>query len=237
MDIGQGVEQRRDFTHKDLPAVQPVRFPAESGLLLLLPGKRPHHPDAQQVFPGAEQHPVQLLLHAAVQRHAGEQNGEDHRQQHRDGDGEGGSGPEVDGKGHDHGAQHHKGGAQKQAQEHVESVLHLVDVIGHPVDQRRGADGVDLPIREGVDVGKQIAAQRHTHADGGLGREILGGERKGKPDDAQQDEQRAHFPEIGAVALDDAHIDHGATTSGTNSSKVASSILNSGARMVMKGWA
>ena len=74
-----------------------------------------------------------------------------------------------------------KGERKKQPQEHIHAVLHLVHIVGHPVNEGGGADGVDFPVGQGVDMGEQIAAHGHAGADGGFSGKILGSQEKPKP--------------------------------------------------------
>ena len=56
-------------------------------------------------------------------------------------------GPGVHGERHDHGADHHERAAQEQAQEEVQSALHLIDVAGHAGDEGAGAHAVSISVK------------------------------------------------------------------------------------------
>ena len=57
-------------------------------------------------------------------------------------------------------------------------------------------------------MGKQVTAHGHAGADSGFGRKVLGGQGKREAHDTQEDEERPHLPEIGAVVPGNPHIDH-----------------------------
>ena len=52
----------------------------------------------------------------------------------------------INGKRHNHGAQNDKRAAKQQPESHVQSVLHLIDIIGQSCDQGGGSKTVKLRI-------------------------------------------------------------------------------------------
>ena len=157
-----------------------------------LPAKGPDDPHAGEVLPGGAQHLVQARLHLLVPGHGPQHHAEHHHRQQGDGHHEHQRRGHVDGKGHHHGAEYHKGGAQQQPQGQVQAVLHLVDVAGHAGDKGGGAHGVHLGVAQGLDVGEQVVPQLGGNAHRGLGREELGGDGAHQAHHAQAGHHQAH---------------------------------------------
>ena len=142
--IGQRIHQRRKMADVQLhPGQQGVGVLKAVDLALLLI-KGAHHAHAGQVLAGQAQHPVQPGLHGLIQRPGDHHHAEHHHAEQRDGDDKDHCRPGVDRKGHDHGAQHHKGAAQEQAQKQVEPALHLIDIAGHAGNEGAGAQCIHL---------------------------------------------------------------------------------------------
>ena len=155
---GNGVGQAGDAAHRLLQAVQGLHRSGKAAALRVLPAKGPDDPHASEVFPGNAGHAVQLRLRLFIKRHGERHNTEHHQAQKRNGRREDQRGLPVNGKGHYHGAEHHKGAAQQQAQGHVDAVLHLVHVAGHAGDEGGRADLVLRREIQRLDVGKQGVA-------------------------------------------------------------------------------
>ena len=153
-DIRQRIEKRRNAPDERLRTVQPPGIAGERGDLPVLLQKRAQHAHAREVFAHAVGHAVQPLLHAAVERDAGEHHAEHHGKQRRDRTHKNKRQPRVHRKRHDHRAEHHERRAQQQPQREVESRLHLVHIARHAREQRRGTQPVKIRIAERADVGE-----------------------------------------------------------------------------------
>ena len=95
----------------------------------------------------------------------------------------------MNGEYHNHSTKDNKRRTQKQPQEHIDAVLHLINITGHTGDERCCADGIQLRKAEGLDMGQQVTAQSGGRADGCLGREELSRKAAGK---AQNRHQQHH---------------------------------------------
>ena len=94
--------------------------------LLLTEG--PQDPNACQILPGGRGNAVQLSLDPAVHGHGDQHNAKHDQTQHRNHAGKYRRCLYIDGKGHDHGTKHHKGGPEQQPQCQIHTVLNLVDI-------------------------------------------------------------------------------------------------------------
>ena len=156
-----------------------------------------------------DKHPVQLALDLAV---AGQREAHDARhrkRKQRDQRQEDQRGPGVHGEGHHHRAQHHEGRAQKQAQRHVHARLHLVHVGGHAVDERSGAQGIQLGVGQPLDVPKERAFELRGKPHRRLGGKKLRGDGADKAQQPQPHQSKAHAQHVARVARLDAVVDDG----------------------------
>ena len=108
----------------------------------------------------------------------------------------------MDGEHHDHGAKDNKRRAQEQPQEHIDSVLHLVDIRAHTGDEGGSANGIQLRKAEGLDMGKQIPPQTGGRPDGSLSGKKLGGK-------ATRKAQNCHEKHQGKIRPNDPLISRG----------------------------
>ena len=206
-DIGQRAHQGGDVAHMELHPGQQVvgRLKAVDLALLLIKGA--DHAHTGQVLAGQAQHTVQPGLGRFVQRVGDDHDPEHHHAQQRDGDHKDPGGPHIHGERHDHGTNHHERAAQEQAQEEVQTALHLIDVTGHAGDEGAGAHGIHLGKAKPLDVLKQSMAQGGGIAHRRLGREILGRQAAGKAHNGQQQQDAAPHKDIVEIMCCNAHVD------------------------------
>ena len=114
----------------------------------------------------------------------------------------------IYGKCHDHGAKYHKWGTKQQAQGHINAVLHLVDVTGHPCDQRRGSYGIDLRIRQSPNMGKQVIPQCSGCSRGCLGCKILGCQGTGQSNSCKEQKKTSHAHHIRYTSVCNTYVYH-----------------------------
>ena len=144
--IGQRVHQSGDTPCLCLDRLQPVIGLHKVCQLIGLACKGTHHAGAHIVFAGQERNAVQMVLGIAVDGHRGAHNSPDDQRDHRRYNQKQHRQPRADGKRHCQRTQHDKRGAQQKAQCQVDAVLHLIDITGHPGDQRRRTDTVQLAV-------------------------------------------------------------------------------------------
>ena len=77
----------------------------------------------------------------------------------------------------------------------------MVHIIGQAGNQGRRAELIHLGVGEGIDVAKQLVPQLRAESLGGDGGEILTHQRRAQAHHAQQKQQSAHSPDIGAVVV------------------------------------
>ena len=147
-------------------------------------------------------------MYGPVKGHTHQHDPKYHHAEHRDRHHKDHGGPDIYCESHDHCPKHHKGGTQQQAQGHIDSVLYLIDIAGHPGDHGGGAYGIDLPIGQTAYMGKQVVPQGCGHAGGGFCGKILGGQGTGQPNQSQQKKESAHLKNIGIIMVLDPHIHH-----------------------------
>ena len=179
--------------------------------LLLFLTECADHADTVEVFPGGSRHVIQSALYLLVQRNATQHDGEYNDGQNRNGDHEDQSNVAIYRKGHDGGTEHDDRGAQKQAQDHVDPRLNLIDVAGHAGHQGGGSDLVGLGVGEGLNMYEQIVSQLGGTAYGRLGRKILRGHRAGQSHHGQQHQHGCHaeYEQLVAAPVDAAVNDGG----------------------------
>ena len=132
--VGERAQRPGDIAHVHLLAAEVAGRLVHAGDLVCLAAEGAYHADALEVLRCTQQDVVQAALHGAVQpgrdaHHQGDHGEDDH-------DGQRVDQPlgTVDGKDEHERAAHHKGGAQDEAEEHVDAVLHLLCVVGHARD-------------------------------------------------------------------------------------------------------
>ena len=135
---GNGVKKRRNPSGKNLDPVQLFCFLLEFPDLALLLIEGPEDPHAGEVLPGGRGHILQPGLHPSVQGHGHKHNSKDNHTQQRNHPGKHQSGLKINGKGHNHGTEHHKGRPEQQPQGQVHAILHLVNIGSHPGNEGTG---------------------------------------------------------------------------------------------------
>ena len=144
--VGHRVHQGGNPSCGQLLAGHVLRFFLKGRNLRVLLAESPQHPNARQILPGRGGHAVKGRLHPPVHGHGDQHNAENDDAQHRNDPGEHQRRLKIDGKSHDHGAEHHEWRAQQQPQCQVHAVLHLIDVGGHPGDHGGCAQLIDLTV-------------------------------------------------------------------------------------------
>ena len=167
----------------------------------------PDYPDAGEVFPGGPQEPVQGLLGFGEKRNALDHNAQHHSAKDGNGHHENQGAAHINGEGHDHGAKHHEGGPEQQAQGQVETGLDLVHVAGHPGNQGVRAQGVQLGIGQRLDVVEQGLAQAGGKAHGTFGSVPLGGKGEAHFQNGQSQHQPEAQPNVVGIAAHNAFVD------------------------------
>ena len=144
--VGHGIHQGGNPSRGQLLAGHVLRFFLKGSNLRVLLAESPQYPNTRQILPGRGGHAVKGRLHPPVHGHGDQHNAKDDDAQHRNDPGEHQRRLKIDGKGHDHGAEHHKGRAQQQPQRQIHAVLHLIDVGGHAGDHGGCAQLIDLAV-------------------------------------------------------------------------------------------
>ena len=205
--VGRGVHQRGEtadpLVHPGEGVVLRVKF-RRLGLLL---AERADHPDAGEILPRGTEEPVQRALSLREQRDARQHDPENHRAEHGDCHHEDQSAPHIDREGHHHRAEHNERAPEQKTERHVQPVLHLIDVAGHPRDQRVRPHRVQLRVGKPADMVKQSLTDLGGRPDAGASREPLGCERKQHARRGQREEDREAPDDIAAVLTGDAVVD------------------------------
>ena len=152
--IGHRIQQIGNPTYPELELVQQPVSPGKLCNFLLLLPKRPQNPHTGEILPGGRRHAIQPVLHLPVHGNRHQNDGKNHRQQYRNRHDKHRCPRDVNGKGHNHGAKHHKGGPKQQAQGQVYPVLQLVYIAGHASDHGRRAQGIYFPVGQPLKMGK-----------------------------------------------------------------------------------
>ena len=203
---GHGVHQIGNSTSALLLRLKLRRLVFKRALLAGLHGKCPQNPHAGQVLPGRGGDPVQTALKPFVHGHGDCHNAEHNQTQDRDDPGKYHRRLSVDGKRHNHGAEHHKRRPQQQPQRQIHTVLYLIDVRGHPGHHGGGAQRVDFRVTKAQNVRHYRMAQPRGESHSSLGCEILRRNRAGQSHNAQQDHDQTHFYHIAAISAADALV-------------------------------
>ena len=106
--IGHRVHQGGNPSGGELPLGQLLGLALESSDFRVLHTEGPQHPNTSQVLPGGGGDAVQGGLYPLIHGHGNQHNAEYNHTQHRDDPQKHQSGLEINGKGHHHGAKHHK---------------------------------------------------------------------------------------------------------------------------------
>jgi len=166
--VGQRIHERGYPAHPDLLPRQVLGRRAVSRFFRFLPAEGADHPHALQVFGGLQKQPVQLFLDGSVQFDGASHDEKHDHEQRADHAGEKEALVSLDPVRHQHGAEHDERGAQDEAEKHVDPVLDLVGVAGHPGDE----GGLPDPVRFGAgkphDMAEQVVAQRGSESGRGL---------------------------------------------------------------------
>ena len=204
--ISHRVHQSRNTPGGQLPHRQALSSVLKAGYLRILLAEGTKNPDAGKILPGSGGHRVQCSLNPLIHGHSDEHDAENDQTQHGNDTGKDQSRPKVDGKGHEHGTENHKGRPEQQTQGQVHAALHLVDIGSHPGDHGGGAQLVDLVIAQVEDMIHEHMAQTGGKAHRRHGRKILGAHSHAKTDDAQRYHDQAHFDHIARIPVSDALI-------------------------------
>ena len=183
---GNGVKQGRNPSGKNLDPVQLFCFLGEFLYLALLLIEGPKNPDTGEILPGGRGHILQSGLDPPVQRHGHKHNAENNHAQQRNHPGKYQSGLEIDGKGHDHGAEHHKRRPEQQPQGQIHAILHLVDIRCHPGNESAGTQGIHIRIGKAQNMVHKGIAQPDSKAHRCLCCKILGNHRADEAHRPQQ---------------------------------------------------
>ena len=207
--IRHRIHQARYLSREKLHLIQGFRTFFVLFYLRFLLIEGPDYPGAGKIFPGAPQHLIQPVLHPAVHGDIKQHNPEHHQTQKGDNHHEHKCCPDIHGKGHDHGAEYHKGGPQQQAEGQVHAVLHLVHIACHPGHHGSGSQGVNLCIGKALYMGEQTAFYLRGKAHRRFGREILGRNRTEQPDYSQHYHYSSHPENIPVISLPNAPVNNG----------------------------
>ena len=204
---GQRIHQRGQTSDSKLHPGQFVVVAFVDGGLFFLHAEGAKHANASHVFPGVQQHLVQLALHFLVSGKSQSGNAHHRQRQKRKQRQKNQSGAGVNGKGHDGRAKDHEGGTQQQTQHHVHARLHLIHVRGHAVDQRRSTKPVQIRIGKTLNMGKERGLHIGGKAGGRPRSKILrrGGRSKSQQAKADQNQSGAEY--IAVVGGHNALVD------------------------------
>ena len=178
----------------------------EGSNLCLFLTKSPQHSHTGQILPGGRSDPIQLPLDAAVHGHCDQHNAENDQAQQRDHTCKDRRGPGINGKSHDHGAEHHKRRPEQQPQSQIHTVLHLVHIGSHPGHHGRGTHCVDFRIGQAQKMLHHRMAQPGSKTHSSPGGKILGRHRAGQADYTQQRHHQHHFDYIALIMASNTHI-------------------------------
>ena len=146
--VGHRVHEGGDPPRHQLTPGQGLgpRFKALDLAVLFAEG--PEDPDTGEILPGGRGHLVQPALDLLILGHGNEHDAKDNDAQHRDHPHEDQRRLGINGKGHNHSAEDHKGRPEQQPQRQIHAALDLIDVGGHSGNEGRGAQAVDLGIAQ-----------------------------------------------------------------------------------------
>ena len=135
----------------------------EAAFLVVVSNERPNDPHARQLLAHYLVHAVDLLLHRLEQRkRTAQHHADDDRHEGQDDDDHDRQG-EVLAHRHDDPADHHDGREDHDVQHHRDDHLDLLDVVGVAGDERWGAEGVHLGLREALDLSEDSASKISAH--------------------------------------------------------------------------
>ena len=199
--ISKGIHEGADAAYKLLTFRQLPVAAGKQLLFVLLLAKRAEGSGARQIFAGREQNFIQLRLRFFIERHAHE-----HDRKH-DGGKDGNrarkheSRSRVDEKRHDHGSEYDEGRTQKETQNHIDSRLQLIDVVGHSRQHGRSTQLIHIRITQGLQFSEQRLSHLSGHARGGLCGKILRRYRTGQSDQPERAKHEAHGNDIGTIRV------------------------------------
>ena len=185
-----------------VPAVEFIHF-------RLFPAEGPDHPDPGEVFPGGLEQAVQGLLDPGEQRDAPEHDSQDHHQQQRNCGGKDQGTGHIDGKGHDHGTEHDEGTPEQQPQSQIQARLDLGHITGQPGDQGIGAQGIQFPVGQALDMVEQGLPEPGNDPHAPPGGKILGGKGKAHAQHHQPHKPQETVEQESIIRLGKAPVDHG----------------------------
>ena len=112
----------------------------------------------------------------------------------------------MNGKGHGDCANYQKRRTDYKPDQHCNCQLQLVDVVGHPRNQRRRTDFIKLFKRKCVNMCKQRRTQLGSASLRGNRRAFLANQRACKPDCAKQQHYSTHFINIRRIPVCNARV-------------------------------
>ena len=173
----------------------------------LFTGKGADNAHAGQILLRCAGYAVKPCLHTPVERNAAEHDGKHDGKEHRNRHGEDECRFHINGKGHDHRAENHDGGAQQQPERQIKARLHLIHVARHARDERRCAEPVKFGIGQRLNVRKERMAQAARRTGRGFGGKILRAGGAGKAAQAEADQNQTFFQDIRRIAGRNANVD------------------------------
>ena len=206
-DIRQRIHQRGNAADFELHGVQAAILLDKVFFLRVLTPERAHDADAGEVLARCARDRVQPGLNGFVHRRGDAHDAKDNHRQHGNRREENQRNLCINGEGGNHRARDDERRTQEQAQEHVQTILHLIDVAGHARNQRRNAQRVQFGEGERLDVRHQLMPQPGGCADGGARREILRGEGAEQSDERHQHQQAAARPDVRRIAARNTDLD------------------------------
>ena len=207
--IRHRIEQVGNPAHPELKPVQQLVSSGKFRNLLRFLPKCPQDPYPGEILPGGSRHAVQVALHLPVHGNRHQNDGEDHCQQHGYRHSKHQRPGHINGKGHHHSAKHHKGRPEQQAQGQIHPILQLIHIAGHAGNHGSGAQGVDLPVRQPLNMGKQRAPQPGGKTGSRLRRKILGCYGANQSHHSQKRQKAAPLQNVPVIPAGNAHIDDG----------------------------
>ena len=207
--ISEGIHNRADPRHRRLQMGKRIILLPEPVFLHLLLVERTDHTHTGEVFSGNAKHPVQGALYLLVHGHGDHHYAENHHGQQRNSHHKDQRTLYVNGKSHDHGAKHNKRRAQEQAQHHVYTVLHLIDIRGHTGNHGGRSQSIYLCKGKTLNVLKERMFETGGESHRRLGRKILGCDGTDQPDQTQGDQQKSHLQDIRYFSPLNTRIDDG----------------------------
>ena len=155
-------------------------------LLIVLPDKGLHYPDAGNIFLHRIIQGVVALENPLKNGMGLPHDGAERQPQHRDNPHEDQGHPRMNAHAHNHGEHHHEGRADRNADNHLKGVLHSGDIRRHAGHQGGGGKMVNVGEGEFLHPEEHVLPQVFRKAAGG------GGRIPSRLDAAEQRQQRHH---------------------------------------------